>query len=199
MLAALLLMTSAFASNVDVYISGTEPDADGTCSPELMVWSETNASVFEDDGLDPNLANHRYWLATHLPEGCEVMSGLPYSEQCGPARSYIDGSAAWRVDLGTVEEGEFGTFMVVAYSEAVMLEELPIAAEVSWSCGTCALAADIDGDGAVTITDYLELLTAMNTTVRPSDPRDITGDGEVNALDLLELISSFGDECPEEL
>lgn len=199
MFAALLFVTSAFASDVNVHITGTEPDADGTCSPELYVHASDDLSVHEDDGWEPNLNNHLYYLNMYLPAGCEPMPGLESSEDCGPQRSYSDGSYAWRIDLGTVNEGEYSTMLFVPYPDENSTGDFPVAAELSWACGVCDIPSDIDGDGEVTISDYLELFTAMGTTVSADDPRDVTGDGVVDGQDLVELVYSLGDACPEGL
>jgi hypothetical protein len=108
---------------------------------------------------------------------------------------YSDGRFGWRVELDPMEEGDFGTYNLVGYDDDQLFEDTPVV-PLSWSCGDCALPADIDGDGEVTIADYLDLLSAMGTSVSGDDPRDITGDGVVNGEDLVELVYSFGEACP---
>ena len=49
-------------------------------------------------------------------------------------------------------------------------------------------AADLDGDGAVGIVDFLQLLSAWGQ----GGPADINGDGIVTVTDLLGLLSSWG-------
>ncbi len=53
-----------------------------------------------------------------------------------------------------------------------------------------ACPADLDGDGAVGITDLLAMLAAWGTD--PGGPPDLDGDGIVGITDLLELLSSWG-------
>lgn len=200
MLVILALVTTAFAGNIEsTNINHTEPAADGTCSPTLWVRAIGSVQVFEDDGQPIGLGNHTLFLDHTAPTGCESINGLPDSDQCGPVRTYGGGEALWVIDLDTVDEGEFGTFLMTESVESGPFNELTILAEVSWSCGECVLAADINGDGVVTITDYLDLLTAMGTAVSEGDPRDVDGDGFVGGLDLVEVVSSLGDECPEGL
>jgi len=50
--------------------------------------------------------------------------------------------------------------------------------------------ADLDGDGAVGITDLLDLLAAWGPCA--DCPADLTGDDVVNVFDLLELLSTWG-------
>ena len=186
-----LFVTSAFASDVNVYITGTEPDADGTCSPSCLC---TRAiSVHEDDGWDPT-STTTYYLNMDLAV-CEPMPGLESSDR-GPQRSYADGSYAWRIDLGTVNEGEYSTMLFVPYPDENSTGDFPVAAE-PWACGACDIPADIDGDG-VDHQRLPRLFTAMGKTVRADDPRDVTGDG-VDGQDLVELVYSLGDACPEGL
>ncbi len=195
MLAVLLLASTAFANDVEATVHDTEPDADGTCTPVLLVWADDHVSAFEDDGQPPGIGNHRYYFHTDQPAGCTEMPGLSGSEWCGLSRVYSDGRFGWRVELDPMEEGDFGTYNLVGYDDDQLFEDTPVV-PLSWSCGDCALPADIDGDGEVTIADYLDLLTAMGTSVSGDDPRDITGDGVVNGEDLVELVYSFGEACP---
>jgi hypothetical protein len=58
--------------------------------------------------------------------------------------------------------------------------------------------ADINGDGAVDILDFLELNSAFNTFCNGC-PADINGDGKVDILDFLELNSAFGTTCEESI
>jgi hypothetical protein len=53
--------------------------------------------------------------------------------------------------------------------------------------------ADLDGDGEVGITDFLELLGAWGPN--PGHPADIDGDGEVGIIDFLDLLAAWG-PCP---
>lgn len=199
MLAILTLIATASATDI-VYanIYGTEPDADGTCSPWLGVLADGDLHVFEDDGQPVGLDNYAYYLDIDFAPGCAPINGLPLSDQCGPERTYQDGQALWRISMGEVDEGDFGT-LLVTNSGGGGFDELPIVEELPWSCGACVLAADINGDGVVTITDYLDLLTALGTFVSAGDPRDIDGDGFVGGPDLVEVVHSLGDECPEGL
>ena len=51
-------------------------------------------------------------------------------------------------------------------------------------------AADLDGDGTVGITDFLELLAQWGTT--PGGPPNFDGDGTVGITDFLELLAQWG-------
>ena len=199
MLTALALFASTFSFHVDyTAVNYTEPDADGLCSPMLVVRGAGDLSVFEDDGQPHSLANYRYFLDHDFDTGCEVIGGLLHAEQCGPVRTYSADDALWRIDMDTVSEGDFGTFRITS-NVGESFEEWDVLAEVPWSCGACELAADITGDGVVSIADYLDLLAALGTSVDDGDPRDVTGDGVVDGLDLVEIVHSFGEECPEGL
>ncbi|MEE8459038.1 MAG: hypothetical protein V3S08_04155 [Phycisphaerales bacterium] len=50
--------------------------------------------------------------------------------------------------------------------------------------------ADLDGDGAVGIVDFLDLLAQWGTN--PGGPPDLDGDGNVGITDFLELLASWG-------
>jgi hypothetical protein len=50
--------------------------------------------------------------------------------------------------------------------------------------------ADLDGNGAVDITDFLALLAAWGTD--PGGPPDLDGDGDVGIADFLQLLGSWG-------
>jgi hypothetical protein len=52
---------------------------------------------------------------------------------------------------------------------------------------------DIDGDGMVSVTDFLELLAAWGPN--PGHPADIDGDGTVGVTDFLQLLANWGG-CP---
>ena len=56
--------------------------------------------------------------------------------------------------------------------------------------GVCA---DLDGDGNVGITDFLELLAAWGPN--PGHPADLDGDGDVGITDFLSLLANWG-PCP---
>jgi hypothetical protein len=52
---------------------------------------------------------------------------------------------------------------------------------------------DLDGDGSVAITDFLDLLEAWGTD--PGGPPDFDGDGTVGITDFLDLLNNWG-PCP---
>ncbi len=54
----------------------------------------------------------------------------------------------------------------------------------------CDCPADVDGDGAVGITDFLALLAAWGSN--PGHTADIDNDGVVGILDFLTLLSDWG-------
>jgi hypothetical protein len=62
-------------------------------------------------------------------------------------------------------------------------------------CRDCPLGClgDLDGDGDVGITDFLELLGAWGPN--PGHPADLDGDGDVGITDFLQLLGAWG-PCP---
>ena len=54
----------------------------------------------------------------------------------------------------------------------------------------CLCPWDLDGDGTVGITDFLELLALWGTD--PGGPPDFDGDGDVGITDFLELLANWG-------
>jgi hypothetical protein len=57
----------------------------------------------------------------------------------------------------------------------------------------CACPADLDGDGSVGVTDFLDLLAVWDTD--PGGPPDFDGDGTVGITDFLDLLAAWG-PCP---
>jgi hypothetical protein len=60
---------------------------------------------------------------------------------------------------------------------------------------SCQCQGDINGDGWVTIADFLILLSAFGCEAPPSCDGDIDADGFNNVSDVLLFLSLFGDEC----
>ncbi len=63
---------------------------------------------------------------------------------------------------------------------------------VSYETGSCD--ADLDGDGLVGITDFLDLLAQWGTD--PAGPPDLDGDGVVGITDFLDLLANWGPGPP---
>ncbi|MHC4493980.1 MAG: hypothetical protein ACYTDU_20480, partial [Planctomycetota bacterium] len=59
----------------------------------------------------------------------------------------------------------------------------------------CVCAADFNGDGLVSTSDLLTLLSAWGECMPGSCPTDLNGDGQTSTADLLELLSAWG-PCP---
>ena len=55
---------------------------------------------------------------------------------------------------------------------------------------TCGCVWDLDGDGAVGIVDFLDLLAQWGTD--PGGPPDFDGDGDVGLVDFLALLANWG-------
>lgn len=53
---------------------------------------------------------------------------------------------------------------------------------------------DLNGDGFISSTDLLSVLSAFGTL--NSGPTDLDGDGQVGSTDLLILLAVFGNSCP---
>lgn len=60
---------------------------------------------------------------------------------------------------------------------------------------SCQCQGDINGDGSVTIADFLILLSGFGCEAPPSCDGDIDADGFNNVSDVLLFLSLFGDEC----
>jgi subtilisin family serine protease len=63
----------------------------------------------------------------------------------------------------------------------------------TYGCEAVACDADIDGNGAVDVNDFLELLAAWGPN--PGHPADLDGNGTVDVADFLELLAQWG-PCP---
>lgn len=74
-------------------------------------------------------------------------------------------------------------------------QDVPCPGGTTCDKGQCvtACAWDIDSDGSVGITDFLELLAQWGTV--PGGPPDFDGDGTVGITDFLELLAHWG-SCP---
>jgi Zn-dependent M28 family amino/carboxypeptidase len=61
----------------------------------------------------------------------------------------------------------------------------------------CACPADLDGNGSVGVTDFLQLLAAWGSCPDPPDPcpADLDGNGSVGVTDFLALLADWG-ACP---
>ncbi len=57
----------------------------------------------------------------------------------------------------------------------------------------CACPADLDGDGVVSVVDFLSLLAQWGTD--PGGPPDFDGNGDVGVADMLWLLADWG-PCP---
>jgi hypothetical protein len=60
----------------------------------------------------------------------------------------------------------------------------------TYDCGAMPCPADLDGDGAVGMTDLLEVLSSWGPD--EGGPPDLNGDGDVGMTDLLILLASWG-------
>ncbi len=61
---------------------------------------------------------------------------------------------------------------------------------VSTEPGDCGCPWDLDGDGAVGVTDFLDMLGAWGPN--PGHPADFDGDGSVGVADFLALLANWG-------
>ena len=64
---------------------------------------------------------------------------------------------------------------------------------ITVSLPACACIGDVDGDGEVGITDFLDLLAVWGPCV--GCPEDLNGDGAVDLVDFLALLAAWG-PCP---
>ena len=83
-----------------------------------------------------------------------------------------------------------GSFGMTNLPEGLTVEYLPGLVRLTMA-SFCP--ADTTGDGAVNVSDLLDLLAAWGPN--PGHPADINGDGAVNVTDLLALLAAWG-PCP---
>ena len=66
--------------------------------------------------------------------------------------------------------------------------------QVTLDC-PCSYRWDLNGDGLVSIADYLELLAIYGTSVDPDTGLDVDGDGTIASPELLDFLTQFGSSC----
>ena len=74
------------------------------------------------------------------------------------------------------------------YDPAATIED----GSCDYDCTECT--ADLDGDGAITVSDILLLLSDFGCDIPPCIG-DTNGDGATNVGDLLIQLSEFGETC----
>jgi len=73
----------------------------------------------------------------------------------------------------------------------VTLQSVRVVGQITVTADKCPW--DLDGDGEVGVTDFLEVLAAWGTD--PGGPPDSDGDGIVGVTDFLAVLANWG-TCP---
>ena len=83
------------------------------------------------------------------------------------------------------------------FTEVFTRDDIVRILSASINCdGASGCAPDLDGDGTVGVTDFLDLLAAWGACPPVGEcPADLDGDGTVNVVDLLILLGEWG-PCP---
>jgi hypothetical protein len=72
----------------------------------------------------------------------------------------------------------------------------PLSRQVTLDC-PCWYRWDLNGDGLVSIADYLELLAVYGQSVEgtPNAGLDVDGDGLIGMTELMDFLTQFGASC----
>lgn len=148
-----------------VYLNGTFNNWCGTCEPMTLIDGVYTATRMLPTGV------HEFLFTVN---GWGQIGGAPLGSTCDA--------------LPCDEYGNYGVF--------VPYDGTPVATPVHcWSscldCTTCP--ADVSGDGFVTLTDVLSILSSFGC--QGNCPGDISADYVVSIADLLLLLNAFGEPC----
>lgn len=95
--------------------------------------------------------------------------------------------AIWLDFVGVVsDQADIRSMVILSDSDWTMFTGMAVSAGPA----TAPCPADLDGDGAVGVTDFLDLLAQWGTD--PGGPPDLDGDGDVGVTDFLELLAAWG-------
>jgi len=163
-------------------------------------------------GADVDFTHNRFWLPA---DGCAVAFDYRVVQASGAGDELrvimrdveaavdevvetitFDAAAGWVVDH--VAALPAGVLRPLAYR---LTFELPAGSaagavvhvdnvRINAPPGDCGCPWDLDLDGAVGVTDFLELLAAWGDN--PGHPADFTGDGTVGVEDFLMLLANWG-------
>ena len=61
------------------------------------------------------------------------------------------------------------------------------------SCATCP--ADVNGNGAIEVSDVLDVLSEFGCDTGCSSNFDLDGDNSITVADVLMVLSAFGEAC----
>ena len=78
--------------------------------------------------------------------------------------------------------------------------DVAILTDVGWSAAASQpprVHCDLDGDGQVSISDFILLSTNFGKSDASYSDGDVNGDGEVGIADFIEMAASFGSSTPE--
>ena len=153
-----------------------------------------NAAVFDQLVVNLGVApgDLRQYLMNDLvgiETGCGYGPADPFS------LTYVD------IASGRLIDGSFasqypgmGWFKILIFLEIIPVAEYrDVARAINLLAASLICPWDLDADGSVGITDFLQLLSLWGTD--PGGPPDFDGDGDVGITDFLELLANWG-PCP---
>ncbi|MHC4102725.1 MAG: FG-GAP repeat protein [Planctomycetota bacterium] len=150
--------------------------------------SASDGAFFDDFGFSVSLGDDLALVGAYGSDQVGPNAGVvyPYTYDAG---SWTEQATIWPSDTShgiffgwdVVTDGEL--IIVGADYGAYVFE--PVACSSCWG--------DLDGDGSVGVTDFLDLLAVWGTD--PGGPPDFDGDGTVGIWDFLELLALWG-PCP---
>ncbi len=148
---------------------------------------------FSDDGAWVKAGPGEHWLLVPVDVFVFHIYRIESPADSPELRFYIDGSLQLVTEALPLALNEFrwggGTLFTEASGDAIW--DWVRLSQTGHLCAAACLAADIDGDGAVGIGDFL-LILAQWGPCPPECFADVNGDGTVGILDFLEVLGQWG-------
>lgn len=148
---------------------------------QFQRWLAIESSTFDGAAVEISADDGATWSSVWSHEGGSLSGGA--WERVEYNISALDGASNARIRWVMGSTDSSVTYSGWNIDDIQIIGNLP----------AVECPEDISGDGAVDITDLLQLLAVYDTADADSD---ITGDGQVDISDLLQLLTVYGTECP---
>lgn len=191
----------AIASD-DVWAVGSITTTDLGSQPLILHWDGSDWEIVDTPVLPDGRADLR---AVAARSATEIYASGTDADPDGFPRALMlryDGTSWQRVDVATPTDGVqqwFRTMSVTpsgdvwAMGQYFRPDESGVYVDTQRLSATASCAADLDGDGALTVFDFLEFQNRFDA----GDARaDFDGDGELTLFDFLAFQNVFDAGCP---
>jgi hypothetical protein len=167
----------------DVGIIFTDGDDQVVCCSEIT-YPNDGAGVDGNGNITLTFDRPKAWIAADFPGRLVV-------------QLFADGEVIYSSGIfGVGGYGNFGGLVSSELFDTAVLMDFPVDFEAEIDdlhFGPPPCLADMDADGIVGITDFLDMLALWGTD--PGGPPDLDGDGTVGITDFLDLLAAWG-PCP---